>query len=315
MNMSRPASLLTYTVVLAFLLTATGCSKLNANARSANPAVSPLQYIDMWGVKGDEPGHLYSPTSIATDPLGNVFIADAGSHYIHKFAPQGTPLLSFQDDWLRSPQSIAVDRGGAIYTADAARASVSIFLPSGDRYRDFKLRSRPNEEDVLRVTVSDDGQIFVLDTGAGQVFSYTSRFRLVQTWRPLANARDARSRPSAIAAGPDGNVYVLDASESRIIKFTQEGHVVTEILVKLQGSGRKLGYEFAVSNGYIFVMDGDGLTLHVLTSDGQPKLDTDLSPQLGQTNRFVPALAVSSHHELFVLDTPDSHVLRYRINF
>jgi hypothetical protein len=315
MNMGCRVSFLAYAIALAFLLTAIGCSKMDANARSAVPAMPPLQYVDTWGVKGEEPGRLDSPTSIATDPLGNVFIADAGSHYIHKFGPQGTPLLSFQDDWLRSPQSIAVDRGGAIYTADAARASVSIFLPSGDRYRDFKLRSRPSQENLLGVTVSDDGQIFVLDTGANQVFSYTSRFRLTKTWSALANSRDSRWRPSAIAAGPDGGVYVLDASESRIIKFTQDGHVVTEILVKLQGAGRKLGYEFAVSNGYIFVMDGDGLTLHILTSDGQPKLDFDLSPQLGQTSRFVPPLAVSSHHELFVLDTPDSRVLRYHINF
>ena len=80
-------------------------------------------------MKGSEPGHLDQATSIATDALGDIFIADAGSHFIHKFDPQGTPLLSFQDDWIKSPQSIAVDRGGAIYTADATRGTVSIFFP------------------------------------------------------------------------------------------------------------------------------------------------------------------------------------------
>jgi hypothetical protein len=302
-------------IIFTFVLFLAGCSKMNVSAGAAKPAALSMQFVDSWGMKGIEPGHLGDPTSIATDPLGSVFIADAGSHSIHKFAPQGTPLLSFQDDWLRSPESIAIDRGGAIYTADAARGSISVFLPSGDRFRDLKLRSKPNAENSFSVTVSDDGQIFVLDTQAGQVYSYTNRFRLAQTWRPLVNARDSRSRPSAISAGGDGYVYVLDSSENRIIKFSEEGRVVSEIIVKLSGAGRKLGYEFDVSNGYVFVMDGDGLTLHVLTTDGQPKLDADLAPQLGQTNRFVPALAVNSHHELFVLDSPDSRVLRYRINF
>jgi hypothetical protein len=35
-------------------------------------------------------------TGIAADGLGNIFITDAGSKSIHKFDPQGTPLLSFQ---------------------------------------------------------------------------------------------------------------------------------------------------------------------------------------------------------------------------
>jgi WD40 repeat protein len=266
-------------------------------------------------MKGNDAGQLSNPTSIATDPLGNVFVADAGSHFIHKFDPQGTPMLSFQDDWLRNPQSIAIDRGGAIYAADAARAGFAVYLPSGDRYHDVRLSSHPNDEDILSVAVADDGQIFVLDSDANQVFSYSSRFRLTRTWRPVSGSQNSKDRPAAVATGSDGNVYVLAASANRILKFNEDGHPAPEIAVKLPGAGRKLGYQFAVSNGYIFVMDGDGLTLHVLNSDGSPKLDANLAPQLGQTNRFVPALAASSRHELFVLDSPDSRVLRYRMNF
>ncbi len=297
---------------LICLLLAGVCAKIDAQAR---PAAAPLQYIDAWGMKGSEPGHLDQPTSIATDALGNVFIADAGSRFIHKFAAQGTPLLSFQDDWIKSPQAIAVDRGGAIYIADATRGAVSIFLPSGDRYRDLRLRSHPNAEDTLGVAVADDGNIFVLDRNSSQIFVYTPAFRLTQTWRPFANSADSKSRPSAIASGSDGYVYVLDGANNRIVRFTENGHVVSEIAVRRQGTGRRLGDQFAVSNGCVFLMDGDGLTLHVFTSDGTPKLDFDLAPQLGYQHRFVPALAASPRREIFVLDSPDSRVLRYRVNF
>jgi hypothetical protein len=108
---------------------------------------------------------------------------------------------------------------------------------------------------------------------------------------------------------------VLDGDDNRIVRFTESGHVVSEIVARRQRTSRRLGDQFAVSNGYVFLMDGDGLTLHVFTADGAPKMDFDLSPQLGYQHRFVPALAVSPRRELFVLDSPDSRVLRYRFNF
>ncbi len=307
---NRPNSFAT--VALLFLLLAVnGCSKTQAqSAKAVAPPVPLLQYVDAWGMKGADAGHLDQPTGIAVDALGNVFISDAGSRFVHKFDAQGTPLLSFQDDWIKQPTSITVDRGGGIYTADAARASVSIFFPGGDRYRDFRLTTRPNAEDDLGVAVSDDGMVFVLDDNAGEVLAYSSHYRFVQKWRPFASGRS-----SAIAAGPDGYIYVLDAEESRMGRFTHEGHPVSEISARPAGANRKLGDQFAVSNGFVFLMDGDGLTLHVLTSDGKPKLDADLTPQLGNSNRFIPPLAVGPRHELFVLDAPNSRVLRYRLNF
>jgi DNA-binding beta-propeller fold protein YncE len=308
--MLHRSRLFTTSVALVLLLMLTGCSKMNTEGQSAKAAPPLLKYVEAWGMKGSEPGHLDQPTSIAVDALGNIFIADVGSHFIHKFGPQGTPLLSFQDDWIKFPKSIAVDSGGGIYTADAKRGSISIFFPGGDRYRDFKLKTRPNEEDDLGVAVGDDGMVFVLDSNAGEVFAYTSGLRLARTWRPVA-----KGRPSAIASGPDSYVYVLNASDNRIVRYTHDGHVVSEIATRPSGAGRRLGDQFAVSNGYVFLMDGDGLTLHILTSDGKPELDADLSPQLGSANRFIPPLAVSVRHELFVLDAPNSRVLRYRLNF
>jgi DNA-binding beta-propeller fold protein YncE len=300
-------------VTLGLLLAFAGCSKMYTQAQVAKaeaPPPPPLQYVDAWGMKGSEAGHLDQPTSIAVDALGNIFISDAGSHFVHKFDPQGTPLLSFQDDWIKLPTAITVDRGGGIYTADPARDAVSIFFPGGDRYRDFRLKTRTNSEDELGVAVGDDGMVFVLDNNAGEVLAYTSGFRLVRSWRPFASGR-----ASAIACGSDGYVYVLNAAESRIARFTHDGHEVSEISARPAGANRRLGDEFAVSDGYVFLMDGDGLTLHIFTSDGKPKLDADLSPQLNVANRFVPHLAVSPRHELFVLDAPDSRVLRYRLNF
>ena len=62
-------------------------------------------------------------------------------------------------------------------------------------------------------------------------------------------------------------------------------------------------------------MGSDGRELHVWSTDGQPKVDVDLAPELGQGNRLAPPIAVSSRKELLVLDAPGARVLAYQINF
>jgi DNA-binding beta-propeller fold protein YncE len=302
-------------MILAFLLPVQGCSHMDTDAQPQRAVLPLLQFMGAWGIKGNGPGQLDEPTDMTTDALGNVFIADGGSHFVDKFDPQGTPLLSFQDPWIRYPDSIAIDRGGAIYVADATQHGVFIFLPSGDRYRGFRVRSRLSAEDALDVAVSDDGLIFVLDTNSGEILAYTPRARLVRTWRVGGNGSKSNGHASAIAWGPDGYLYVLDSASSRILRFTEEGRFVSEIVMPFEGLGRKLGDEFVVSSSAIFVMDGDGLTLHVSTLDGKPKLDLDLSSKIGQTSRFIPPLAIGPHAELLILDEPAARVLRYRINF
>ncbi|MGH9712118.1 MAG: NHL repeat-containing protein [Candidatus Acidiferrales bacterium] len=277
----------------------------------------PLEYVGAWGAKGDGPGHLQDPASIATDRLGNVYIADPGSRFVHKFGPTGKPLISFQEDPLKHPQSIAVDLGGTIYVTDPVRKSVFICLPSGerDRFHELRLRTHSGKENILGVGVADDGLIYVLDSDAGKISAFNPRMRLALSWQPRESASDSKGRPGAIVIAPDTSVYVSDPADNRILKFTREGRYVSEIRPAMGGNGSRLSSEFAVTANYIFAMDADGRMLHVWTLDGAPKLEMDLAPELGQAARMAPPLAVSPRGELLVLDEPEARVLRYRINF
>jgi hypothetical protein len=278
-------------------------------------AVAPtLHFIGQWGNPGNGPGQLQQPSGIATNSLGDIFIVDAGSAFISKFAPEGKPLLSFQEDGLNHPQAVAVDRGGALYVTDPVRNSVFIFMPNGDRYRELRLRTRPLAGNPLSAAVSDDGLIHVLDPHAGKVFIYTPRLRLVQTWEPRETFPGTQPF-GPLVAGPDNLLY-LGTPSGGIMKLTREGHLVSEITPGAKGTTWNPGAGFAVWNNCVFVMDSDGRMLHIAgTFDGAGKADIDLAPELGQASRKAPALAVSPHGELLVLDAPESRVLRYRITF
>jgi DNA-binding beta-propeller fold protein YncE len=301
-------------LILFCFLSIAGGSQTETQAVQLRPPAAALEYIGAWGTKGDGPGELQDPVSIAADNLGNAYIADPGTGFIHKFASYGKALLSFQEDGLKHPQSIAVDGGGAIYVTDPARASVFIFLPGGDHYRELRLRSRPSTANFLSVAVADDGLIYIFDSDAARVLAYNSRFRLEQTWEmPTSGSRSGRI-PGPIETGHDGFLYIANSS-GNISKFTREGHFVSEITPSANQGKWNPTDGFAVSNNFIFVMDSDGRMLHIVDSEGKPRLDVDLAPELGQGSRPAPPLAVSTHHELLVLDAPERRVLRYRINF
>jgi hypothetical protein len=207
-----------------------------------------------------------------------------------------------------------VDRGGALYVTDPVRNSVFIFMPSGDAYRELRLRTRPLAGNPLSAAVGDDGVIHVLDPHAGKVFSYTPRMRLVQTWEPRETFPGTHPF-GPLVEGPDNFLY-LGTPSGGIMKLTREGHLISEITPGPTGTTWNPGAGFAVWNNCVFVMDSDGRMLHIAaTADGAAKADIDLAPELGQASRKAPALAVSPHGELLVLDAPESRVLRYRITF
>lgn len=314
--MGRRGLILGAISIFISLLYAGARSYQETHAASENTSPAPLEYLGAWGVRGSGPGQLQDPVSIATDTLGNVYIADAGSLFVHKFNPQGTPLLAFQEVPLKHPQSITVDSGGAIYVTDPVRESVFVCFPGDkDRYRELRLRVRPNRENLLSVAVTTDGSIYILDSDADKLFTFTPRLRLQQSWNPPVSAPGSRSHPGPIAIASDYSLYIADPAGGRILKFTTERQFVSEIGAGSGAMGGKLSDEFAVSKNYLFVMDTDGRMLHVRTLDGQPRLDVDLAPELGQAARRPPPLAASPRGELLVLDEPEARVLRYRINF
>lgn len=293
-----------------------GCVEYSSEANPQASGTPPIQFMAQWGVKGDGPGQLDEPASLATDMMGNSYIADSGSQFIQKFGPEGTPLLAFQEGGLKHPQEIALDRGGGIYATDPSRSAVYIFKPSGERYRVLHLRARPNTENEISVGVGADGTIHVFDAIANTVYTFTPRMRLIHKWQPAEGDHATGRNLGPLEMGPDGFLYIADADGGKILRFTDEGRFDTAYSVSnADGTRRRLSHEFAVSINDVFAMDADGVTLHVWTTDGKWKMDADLSSELGHESHVPPLLAFSSRSELLVLDPPQDRVLRYHINF
>jgi len=84
----------------------------------------------------NETNQLFSPTNIAVDDKGQIYVSDSGGFVIKIFGPDGRHLRTIGDLGLNPgrfalPKGIAVDKSGRIYVIDAATAVAQVFDDQG----------------------------------------------------------------------------------------------------------------------------------------------------------------------------------------
>jgi sugar lactone lactonase YvrE len=150
--------------------------------------------------------HLASPTGVAIDRWGNVYIAENSTHRVRRIdyrgvitTVAGTGVPGYSGDRgparkakLSYPTSIAVDGSGNVYVADLGNS-----------------RIRKIDRRGIITTVAGTGR-----RGPGGVEGPATRAEL--------------NLPIGVAWGPDGALYIADAGNNRVKKVTRDGiiHVV-----------------------------------------------------------------------------------------
>ncbi|MFZ0039073.1 MAG: NHL repeat-containing protein [Candidatus Acidiferrales bacterium] len=319
-----------FSLAVFFLIAVTfaGCAHSEVTAQTSQqppPPPPPLTFLAEWGTHGHEPGELGHPEWLTTDFTGNAFIADSGTGNIEKFGPTGHPLLSFDDRVPDDPFRVAVDPGAGIYVLSPNANSIFIFSPEGEPFRHLLLTPLKAHQRPESIAVDVAGDIFVIvtvgksggksDSEQNEIREYNARGRFLKTLVPVL-VSGKPFVPASLAAGPDGNLYVLDVSSSRVQKFTLDGDYVTAWgdAPDSNGDSAPAGSGIGVTSKYVFTPDSAIRGVKVWTSDGQLKFADPLENRLQNgTGRF--QIAVSNRGELLVLDVAGTRVLRFRINF
>jgi len=322
---SSVSSLLAAAFLFAALASACGITPAPAQQAPSGP---PLTFIGEWGTSGSGAGQLSRPQWMATDFAGNVFIADYGSGFVHKFNFEGHPLLSFDEGVPRDPYRIAVDSGNGIYVLGEESNALFVFSPLGERFRNFFLAPQRPHQVAESVSVDDSGDIFVIvgaaesqgkgDAAKREMREYTSRGRLLKKLTIPEGASSAAFDPAALAAASDGYLYAVDTTDTQVAKFTLSGDYVavwgTPPAPGSVGGSESAGRGIAVTSKYVFVAEPERRGVRAWTTDGHDKIVDDLSGQLNGSNGAYQ-IAASRRGELLVLDCAGAKVLRFKINF
>ena len=147
------------------------------------------------GRLGGGRGQFSSPAGVAVDHQGNVYVADSGNNRIQKFDQDGNFL-------------------GAFGTAGGGQGQFN--EPWG-------------------VAVDGEGNIYVADTWNHRIQKFDSNFRFLKAWGGAFLEVGKRQPgplelfgPRSIAIDADGNLWVTDTGDKRILKFDPDGNPLAQ---------------------------------------------------------------------------------------
>jgi uncharacterized protein (TIGR03663 family) len=214
------------------------------------------------------------------------------------------------------PKGLAVDAVGNTYVADSYNHRVQVFDTNGRFVRQWGSQGNGagQFQEPWGIAVDSEGMVFVADTWNHRVQKFDAQGRWLMQWGVFGDTGGALGAtnvfygPRDIAVDPQGNVWVSDTGNKRIVKFTAGG----DFLGQWGGDG--------VSNGQFrepvgLAIDGDG-SIYVADTWNErvQKFDPAFNfvaawPVVGWEGESVtnkPYLAVDSAKNVYVTG-PDYH--------
>jgi len=197
-------------------------------------------------VKDDNPlldGLFKELSAIAADSQDNVYAADRQLGRIQKFTRDGAFVLKWGGSF-SDIQGIAVDGADNVYIADAGSDyHVKKFSSSGTLIAQWGSRgASPGQSDYLSgIAVDAQGNVYTVDRSNSVAFTvskFSSSGTFLLGWGRIGTGPGEFAHPSGLAPGiavdKAGNVYVLDAGNQRVQKFTSQGVFLGEKFIGSQ---------------------------------------------------------------------------------
>ena len=144
-----------------------------------------LTFHGSFGSKGSEAGQFYRPSGISVDSKGNVLVADLDNYRLQVFDASGRYLSSITHttpgQQLQRLISVSVGPDDCVYVVEIPDDCVyvgeiqidrvSIFDDNGKYIKSFGKRGNKDGEfkDPYAIAVSDDGYVYVSNTGNNRV--------------------------------------------------------------------------------------------------------------------------------------------------
>ena len=210
-----------------------------------------LSHMERFNAAGDFVGswafpaqYLGPPNGVAVDGAGNVYVIDMFNTRILKFTSAGVLITSWPSV-VQSAVDLAVDSFGDLYVAEMDGKRVRKTTSSGMFLAAFgSSGTTPGKfQNVTGAAVDGSGRVYATDNVRVRVVRFLANGTFDMEFAPP-------SRPSDVAVGPDGNLYVLsdDPNVHAAYQYSPGG-------VLLQSFSSPLGLEQA----YRIIIDSAGM--------------------------------------------------------
>ena len=167
----------------------TAVTRTGESAESDEVMGIPASYLCVleFGCEGYDDGEFKSPTGIALDAEGHIYVADTDNHTIQKFDKDGRFLARIGDEpgdaegQFYYPRGLACDTQGNLIVVDANNHRIQKFDKEGNFLTvwgkfGFSWKGAPqgNFDNPWGVTVDKDDNVYVADTLNNRIQKYTT---------------------------------------------------------------------------------------------------------------------------------------------
>lgn len=239
-----------------------------------------------------------TPSGIALDGQGNLYVADTGNHAIRRISAQGqvTTLAGdgtpgFADGKgaqarFNGPMGVAVAADGRVYVADTWNDRIRVIATDGT-VSTLAGGALPGWEDgqgaqarfdtPTDLTFDSHGNLWVADLQNNALRTVSST-GMVSTRVGMPNADRVLWGPMTLAITHDDVVYVGERLSGRVVQLSPHGHIVAVAGNDAQRFARPAGLALA-PDGSLLLSDADAYRIHHLV----PRTATTVHvpPQLG----------------------------------
>jgi DNA-binding beta-propeller fold protein YncE len=213
-------------------------------------------FLSTLGEGGGADGQFDSPSGLAVDASGNMYVADTGNRRVQKFAPNGEFLAKWQshsggagrfhppqirERGFDTPLAIAVDSDRNVYVLDKKNYRVQKYSPAGQYLTQWGSRGSGQGQfdwdDSLPpfhfglpagIALNNQGVVYVTDRLGLQKFNSEGQF--ITAWS-LSETED----PGSVAVNSKGQVFVVDRGQERVMKYSPTGKLLKKWGPEAQG--------------------------------------------------------------------------------
>ncbi|OGO06003.1 MAG: hypothetical protein A2Y73_07430 [Chloroflexi bacterium RBG_13_56_8] len=235
--------------------------------------------VAAWGSPGDGPGQMRAPKGLALDAEGNLYVVDSQNHRIQVFDAQGNFLRAWgsegtQPGEFKEPWGVAVSPSGEVYVADTWNHRIQVFDQTGAFVRMWGVFGETSQLD-----------------GAGNVFY----------------------GPRGLAFDSQGNLYVADTGNKRIIKYDPQGEMIAAVGGMGDGDGQlQEPVGIAIDQeGDLYVADTWNQRVQVFDSQLTFLRKWPVYAWEGMSVVSKPYLAVSNENHVYVTDPEGYRIIEF----
>jgi predicted membrane-bound mannosyltransferase/DNA-binding beta-propeller fold protein YncE len=257
------------------------------------PVLDPASITQVGEGAGTAAGQFSQPGDIAVDAQGNLYVVDTLNRRIQRIDAQGQATVVGEagsgpgqfgavEEPADGPWGIGVDRQGNIYVADTWNHRIQKFGSDLNFIQEWGAQISPEHYETGQpdpfelfgprdVTVDNDGNVLVVDTGNKRIVKYNPDGQFIQAYGLAGGGPGEFNEPSSIAVGLNGDIYVADYWNRRIQHFDAQFTFLDE--VEMPGWGSQgitdRAYLTALPDGRVLATDPANGKVIVINSAGE----------------------------------------------